>query len=98
MREISFQATWTQENSHLQYNISDILASPFHSFCQKIYLCFSRTMQYLNEWIGYPIHQYAKQYLIGGSARLGKNMCQQQKLGYSDGRDRPLLFKTNVFA
>ncbi|MGE0670683.1 MAG: hypothetical protein AB7H48_12080 [Parachlamydiales bacterium] len=66
MREITFQATWTQENCHLQYNISDILASPFHSFCQKIYLCFNRTMQYLNEWIGYPVHQYAKQYLVGG--------------------------------
>ncbi|MBS0652174.1 MAG: hypothetical protein JSR39_01465 [Verrucomicrobia bacterium] len=66
MREIAFQANWTRENCLLQYNLSDIVSSPFHSTCQKIYLCFTRTLQYINEWIGYPLHQYAKQYLVGG--------------------------------
>lgn len=67
MREISFEAHWTTENCQLQYNVSEIVASPLHTFCQKITLCFFRILQYTTECIGYPIHQYAKQFLVGGT-------------------------------
>ena len=66
MREVAFAAQWTKQNCHLQYHFSDIVRSPFHTPCQKVSLCFKRTMQRVRELICYPAHQFAKSIIVGG--------------------------------